>query len=65
MGIGTGIVLLALGLILVLDVVNVGTEWVDEGALGWILVVVGAIALVMALVMSTTARRERVTHVHD
>lgn len=65
MGIGVGIVLLALGLILVLDVVNVGTAWVDEGALGWILIAVGVIALLMALVMASTGRRERVTHVHD
>lgn len=52
MGIGLGIVLLLAGLILALDVVNVGTEFVDEGALGWILIIVGALAIVLALVMN-------------
>lgn len=50
MGIGLGIVLLLAGLILVADVINVGTAFVDEGALGWILLVVGILAIVLALV---------------
>ncbi|QYJ02953.1 hypothetical protein KUV85_11470 [Nocardioides panacisoli] len=52
MGIGLGIVLLLAGLILALDVVNVGTEFVDEGALGWILILVGVLSIVLALVMN-------------
>lgn len=63
MGIGVGIALLAAGLILVMDVINVGTPWVDEGALGWILIVVGALGIVVALVMN--GQRNKVTHVHD
>jgi uncharacterized membrane protein YidH (DUF202 family) len=52
MGVGVGIVLLAIGLVLVLDVINVGTAFVDEGTLGWILVIVGALAIVLALVLN-------------
>lgn len=63
MGVGLGIVLLVLGLILVLDVVNVGTAFVDEGALGWILVIAGILAIVIALVMN--AQRSRVHHVEE
>ncbi|WP_121254360.1 DUF6458 family protein [Nocardioides ferulae] len=63
MGIGLGIVLLAIGLILALDVVNVGTSVLDEGPLGWILIVVGALAIVLALVMNQ--QRSRTTHVQE
>ncbi len=63
MGIGLGIILLLAGLVLAFDVVNVGTGWVDEGPLGWILIVVGALAIVLALVMNQ--QRQRVTHVEE
>jgi len=56
MGIGLGIVLLVAGLILVADVINVGTAFVDEGALGWILIIAGVIALVFALVINSPRR---------
>lgn len=56
MGIGLGIVLLVAGLILVADVINVGTTFVDEGALGWILIIAGVIALVFAIVINTQHR---------
>lgn len=66
MGIGIGIVLLALGLILVLGVVDLPAE-VDEviatNALGWIFLVVGALAIILALVMNH--QRSRVTHVAE
>jgi uncharacterized membrane protein HdeD (DUF308 family) len=52
MGVGVGIVLLVIGLVMVLDVINVGTAFVDEGALGWIFVIVGALAIVLALVLN-------------
>lgn len=60
MGIGLGVVLLVLGAVLLFDVVNVGTAWVDGGALGWILVAAGALAIVLALV--TNAQRARTKH---
>ncbi len=63
MGVGLGIVLLLLGLVLVFDVVDLGTSVVDEGPLGWILVVVGVLAIVLALVMNQ--QRQRVTRVEE
>jgi uncharacterized membrane protein HdeD (DUF308 family) len=63
MGTGLGIVLLLAGLVLALDVVNVGTRFVDEGPLGWILIAVGALAIVLALVMNQ--QRSRVTHIEE
>jgi len=62
MGIGLGIVLLVIGLILAADVINVGTSFVDEGPLGWIFIVVGALAIVLALVMNQ--QRARASHTH-
>jgi hypothetical protein len=55
MGIGLGIVLLLVGLILALDVVDLPNSIdnaVDSNALGWILIVVGALAIVLALAMN-------------
>lgn len=63
MGLGLGIILLLAGLVLALDVVNVGTDVVDEGPLGWILIAVGVLALVLALVMNQ--QRQRVTRVEE
>ena len=58
MGIGLGIVLLVLGLILVSGVVNFDMSFIDDRGLGWILVLVGALAIVLALVVN--AQRSRV-----
>jgi uncharacterized membrane protein HdeD (DUF308 family) len=63
MGIGLGIVLLVIGLILVVDVINVGSSFVDEGALGWILIIAGALAIILAVVMN--AQRSRTKHVQE
>ncbi len=65
MAIGLGIVLIVLGLVLVLDVVNFDTSAVDTGTLGWILLIAGALAIVVSLVVnqqrtrSTTVVEER------
>ena len=64
MGIGLGVVLLAVGLILALGVVDLPASVDDAVAtstLGWILIIVGALAIVLALVMN--AQRSRSTHV--
>lgn len=63
MGIGLGIVLLVLGLILVLGVVQVDIGFIDESGLGWILVIVGVIALIMALVVNK--QRSQTRHVEE
>jgi uncharacterized membrane protein HdeD (DUF308 family) len=58
MGIGLGIVLLVIGLVLVSGVVNFDLSYIDDNGLGWILVIVGALAIVLALVIN--AQRSRV-----
>lgn len=60
MAIGLGIVLIALGLILVLDVVNLDTSLVDTGTLGWILLVAGALAIVVSLIVNQQRSRAHV-----
>lgn len=63
MGIGLGIVLLLIGLILGLQIVNwpAGVDKVisetGQETLGWIFVVVGIIAIVLALVMNQQRTR--------
>jgi uncharacterized membrane protein HdeD (DUF308 family) len=64
MGIGLGVVLLLLGLIFAFDVVDLPSS-VDDviatSTLGWILIIVGVLAIVLALVMnSQRARSTRV-----
>lgn len=61
MGIGLGVVLLLIGLILAFDVVRVSAinNVIDTNTLGWIFIVVGALAIVLALVMN--AQRSRTT----
>jgi len=63
MGIGLGVVLLILGLILVLGVVEYDMSFVDDQALGWILLIAGIIALVLSLFMN--AQRSRTKHVEE
>jgi uncharacterized membrane protein HdeD (DUF308 family) len=63
MGIGLGVVLLLLGLIFALDVVNLPASFEDvvkTDTLGWILIIVGALAIVLALVMNSQRRSTRV-----
>lgn len=60
MAIGLGIVLIVLGLILVLDVVNLDTSVVETGTLGWILLVAGALAIVISLIVNQQRTRAHV-----
>jgi len=60
MGIGLGVVLLLVGLILVLDVINYDIPHVDDHQLGWILVVVGALAIVLSLIVWSIQSKRRV-----
>jgi uncharacterized membrane protein len=60
MGIGTGIVLIVLGLILVLGVINVDISFIDDNALGWILLLAGVVAIVLTLVMNQQRTRRHV-----
>jgi uncharacterized membrane protein HdeD (DUF308 family) len=64
MGIGLGVVLLLIGLVLAFEVIELPqgiADAVDSGTLGWILIIVGALAIALALVMN--AQRSRTTRV--
>ena len=61
MAIGLGIVLIIVGLILVLDVVNIDTSALDTGTLGWILLIAGVLAIAISLIVNQ--QRTRSTHV--
>ena len=63
MGIGLGIVLLVIGLILVTGVVNFDLNFIDDQGLGWIFVIVGVLAIVLALVMNQ--QRSKTKHVEE
>jgi hypothetical protein len=66
MGIGTSIVLIAVGAVLAFAVVldsTIGSTTIEWSTVGWILMAVGAIGLVMSLiVMNMARRRDVVTH---
>jgi hypothetical protein len=62
MGIGVGIVLIVIGAIL-LFALNVNLPFVSDDTLGIILIVAGALALVLALLMQ--AQRSRTRHVRE
>ena len=66
MGIGLGIILLVLGLIFALDVVDLPASVDDVVAtdtLGWILLVAGVLAIVLAMVMNK--QRSQTTHIEE
>jgi hypothetical protein len=62
MGIGLGVVLLLLGLIFALGVVDLPAS-VDDviatNTLGWILIIVGVLAIILALIMNAQRSRSR------
>jgi hypothetical protein len=60
MGIGTGIVLIALGLVLLLGVVQVDIPWVEDYTLGLILTVLGVLSLVLVMILSSKRRHTTV-----
>jgi uncharacterized membrane protein HdeD (DUF308 family) len=62
MGIGVGIVLIVIGLVLVLNVVP-DIPSIDDVTLGWIFLVVGVLAVILALVMNQ--QRSRTKHVEE
>jgi uncharacterized membrane protein HdeD (DUF308 family) len=62
MGIGTGIVLIVIGAIL-LFALNVDMPFVSDDTLGIIFIVAGALALILALIMQ--AQRSRTKHVQE
>jgi fumarate reductase subunit D len=66
MGFGVGILLLVIGLILTLGAVDLPdgiTDVVDASVIGWICLIVGALAIVLVLV--TNQQRSKTTHVEE
>ncbi|NUR07921.1 MAG: hypothetical protein HOQ45_13060 [Nocardioidaceae bacterium] len=63
MGIGLGVVFVVLGLILTLRVVEFDISFVDDVALGWILLIVGVLSIILVLVMNS--QRSRTRHVEE
>jgi fumarate reductase subunit D len=66
MGFGVGILLLVIGLILTLGAVDLPsavTDVVNADVIGWICLIVGALAIVLVLV--TTQQRSKTTHVEE
>ncbi|TNM47240.1 hypothetical protein FHP29_03480 [Nocardioides albidus] len=62
MYIGLGIVLLVLGLILALDVITVDLQFINDNALGTILIAAGVLAIVLSLLLAPPWRRDRTVH---
>jgi hypothetical protein len=60
MAIGLGIILIAAGLILLLDVVNVDLSFVNDNALGGILLAVGILAVVLSLIVNQQRSRQTI-----
>lgn len=67
MGIGVGIFLLVIGLILLLGVIEDFPDAIENvievETLGWICLIVGILAIVLALVMNH--QRSRTTHIQE
>lgn len=57
MYIGLGIVLLVVGLVFSMDVITADIKYVNEDALGTILIVAGVLAIVLSLVIAPPWRR--------
>jgi membrane-bound ClpP family serine protease len=65
MRIGASLVLIAIGAILKFAVTNQQTHGVNLGAIGVILMIVGAVGLAISLALMTTRRRTDVTYRRD
>ncbi|WP_051706367.1 DUF6458 family protein [Nocardioides aequoreus] len=68
MGIGLGVVLLLIGLILALGAVSLPASIenaVASDTLGWIFVIVGVLAIVLAMVMNKQRHSSTHTHVEE
>jgi hypothetical protein len=66
MGFGVGILLLVIGLILTLGAIDLPssiTDVVDANVIGWICLIVGALAIVLVLI--TNQQRSKTTHIEE
>lgn len=62
MYIGLGVVLVIVGAALIWAI-NPNLSFIDDNALGWILILAGALAIVLSLIVN--AQRSRTTYVED
>jgi uncharacterized membrane protein HdeD (DUF308 family) len=62
-GLGLGIFLLVVGLILVTGVIEYDINFIEDTTLGWILLLAGVLAIILALVMNQ--QRSRTKHVEE
>lgn len=60
MGLGIGIFLVVLGLILLLGVIEVDLPAIEDGTLGWILLLAGIVSIVLGLLATRNARSTKV-----
>ena len=60
MGLGLGIFLLVVGLILVTGVIEYDINFIEDTTLGWILLLAGVLAIVLALVMNQQRSRTKI-----
>lgn len=65
MGIGTGILLLVAGLVLAFNAIEVDLSFIDDGALGAILIVGGILAIGLSLFVNAQRQRSTRTVVDD
>jgi hypothetical protein len=65
MGIGLGIILVLAGLILVTGVVTYDINFIEDQTLGWILLIVGVLALVLSLVINGQRSRAGTTTIEE
>jgi hypothetical protein len=60
MAIGLGVLLIAAGLILLLDVVTIDMSFINDSALGGVLLGVGVLAIVLSLIVNQQRGRQTV-----
>ena len=60
MGLGVGIFLVVLGLIFLLEVIQVDLPAIEDVTLGWILLLAGIASIVLGLIAARNARSTRV-----
>lgn len=60
MAIGLGVLLVAAGLILLLNVVTIDLSFIDDAALGGVLLAVGVLAIVLSLIVNQQRSRRKV-----
>jgi len=65
MYIGLGIVLLVVGLVLQFDVITVDLDYVNDEALGLILIIAGILAIVLSLIYAPPWRRRTEVRHYD